>query len=210
MLMNNTSAIPTGLTALQLAAALTQQQWAELERFAGKRLRRSLTAPYKHRALAIYDGRTLVHTAVEQFALGDIGYRGGRKLAPHHRTNTQAFIHAMQAAINSLISHALGRTEFLREHLPVGLEEAERGTYEPREPVSPGEQLELRDLERSLFAQLDQKASDNPKRQAAVAALKNDCVAGHACGENGLRVNPDLKHQIRRQAQSVWEDLTLE
>jgi len=210
MLMNNTSANPTGLTALQLAAALTELQWTELEKFADKRLRRSLTAPHKHRALAIYDGRVLVHTAVEQFAMGDLGYRGGRKLAPHHRLNAQTFIYAMQGAINSLISHALSRTEFLHEHLPVGMEEAGPGIYEPREPAGPGEQLEQRDLQQNLFAQLADHAGSNPKRQAAVAALKDDCLIGHTRGEIKEEISAWRKTAVRRQAQVIWKNLTID
>jgi hypothetical protein len=208
--MHNTSANRTGLPALQLAAALTQEQWNDLEAFAAKRLRRSMNAPDKQRALAIYDGRTLVHTAVEQFALGDLSCRGGRKLHPGNRINPLAFIHALQAAINSLISNILDSAEFSRPHLPVGLEAVERGVCEPHESTDLGDQLEMRDLENQLFTQLEQGAAGNPGQREAVEALKNDCIAGHACGENGTTVHPEVKRQVRRQARAIWEHLTLD
>ena len=210
MLMNNTSAKTTGLSALQLAAALTAEQWTELEEFADKRLRRSMKNPGKQRALAIYDGLSLVHTAIEQFALGDLGYDGGRKLAPGSRVNAAAFINAMHAAINSLISNILGNAEFSHYHLPVGQQEAERGVWEPQEISELGDQLEMRDLEQQLFTQLEKSADDDQQQQTAVEALKNDCIAGHASGESGLNVGRNLKHKVRRQAQAIWRDLTLE
>jgi len=210
MLMNNTSAKPTGLTALQLAAALTAEQWTELEEFADKRLRRSMKNPGKQRALAIYDGLSLAHTAIEQFALGDLGYPGGRQLPAGNRVNPSTFIHAMHSAINSIINHALSRVEFSYEHTPVGSEEIERGVYEPVEAASLDNQLEMRDLQQRLFTQLEQDAGGDQKRLTAVEALKNDCLAGHACGENGLNLNPELKRQVRHQAQQIWKDLTLE
>ena len=208
--MHNTSANRTGLPTLQLAAALTQEQWNDLESFAAKRLRRSMNAPNRQRALAIYDGRTLVHTAVEQFALGDLGCRGGRILYPRSRITSGTFIHAMQAAINSLISNILDSAEFSRTHLPVGLEEVERGVCEPQESTDLGDQLEMRDLENQLFSQLEQRAGDNPGRRGAVEALKNDCIAGHACGENGTTVHPEAKRQVRRNAKAIWRDLTMD
>jgi hypothetical protein len=210
MLMNNTSANPTGLTALQLAAALTQLQWTELEKFADKRLRRCLNTPGKQRALAIYDGRTFVHTAVEQFALGDLGCKSGRKLAAGNRVSAATFIHAMHAAINSLISNILGNAEFSRHHLPVGQQEAERGVWEPQEKSGLGDQLEMRDLEQQLFTRLEQDAGDDQQQQTAVEALKNDCIAGHACGENGLKIDPELKRHVRREARAIWDHLTME
>ena len=210
MLMNNTSAKPTGLTALQLAAALTEEQWTELEEFADKRLRRSMNHPGKQRALAIYDGLSLVHTAIEQFALGDLGFPGGRQLPAGNRVDTATFIHAMHSAINSIINHALSRVEFSHEHKPIGSEEVERGFCEPIETASLDHQLEMRDLQQRLFTQLEQDAGGDQKRLTAVEALKNDCLAGHACGENGLNLNPELKRQVRHQAQQIWKDLTLE
>jgi hypothetical protein len=210
MLMNNTSAKTTGLTALQLAAALTEDQWTELEEFADKRLRRSMNHPGKQRALAIYDGLSLVHTAIEQFALGDLGYPGGRQLPAGNRAGTATFIHAMHSAINSIINHALSRVEFSHEHTPIGSEEIERGFCEPIETASLGNQLEMRDLQQRLFTQLEEDAGGDQKRLTAVEALKNDCVAGHACGETGLSISRNLKHQVRRQAQAIWKDLTLE
>ena len=210
MLMNNTSANPTGLSALQLAAALTAEQWTELEEFADKRLRRSMKNPGKQRALAIYDGLSLVHTAIEQFALGDLGYDGGRKLAPGSRVNADAFINAMHAAINSLISNILGNAEFSHPHLPVGQQEAERGVWEPQEISELGDQLEMRDLEQQLFTQLEKAAGDDQQRQTAVEALKNDCIAGHACGETGLKIDPESKRHVRRKARAIWDRLTME
>lgn len=208
--MNNTSANRNGLTALQLAAALTEEQWTDLERFADKRLRRSMNTPSKQRALAIYDGFTLAHTAMEQFALGDLGSKDGRKLPPGNRVNTATFIEAMRSAINSIINHALARAEYYSDHLPVGLEEVEPGVCEPHEDTDLADQLELRDLEQQLFTQLEQDAGDDRQKQTAVESLKSDCIAGHACGENGLEVNPDLKKQVRRDARAIWRDLSIE
>ena len=105
MLMNNTSANPTGLSALQLAAALTAEQWTELEEFADKRLRRSMKNPGKQRALAIYDGLSLVHTAIEQFALGDLGYPGGRKLPAGNRVNSATFMAPARQIATSQVDH---------------------------------------------------------------------------------------------------------
>lgn len=208
--MHNTSANRTGLPTLQLAAALTQEQWNDLESFAAKRLRRSTNTPYKQRVLAIHTGRDLVHTAVEQFALGDLGDPGGRKLAARHRIDSEAFLNAMRAAINSNISHALDLTEFTQEHLSVGLQEAERGVCEPCEPANLDEQLELRDLEQNLFEQLEEKAGGNLRRQAAVEALRDDCQTGHARGKSREGVDMVAKNEVREQAQAVWRNLTLD
>ena len=210
MLMNNTSANPTGLSALQLAAALTAEQWTELEEFADKRLRRSMKNPGKQRALAIYDGLSLVHTAIEQFALGDLGYPGGRKLPAGNRVNSATFIHAMHSAINSIINHALSRVEFSYEHTPVGSEEIERGVYEPVEAASLDNQLEMRDLQQRLFTQLEEDAGGDQKRLTAVKALKNDCLTGHVRGKANEKVNRDLKLEVRQQAQAIWKNLTLD
>jgi hypothetical protein len=80
--MNNTSATPIGLTTIQLAAALTPQELADLEQFATRRLKRSAASTARQRALAIHCGKSLLHTAIERFALGDVGFPGGRRLKP--------------------------------------------------------------------------------------------------------------------------------
>jgi hypothetical protein len=210
MLMNNTSAKPTGLTALQLAAALTEDQWTELEDFADKRLRRSMNHPGKQRALAIYDGLSLVHTAIEQFALGDLGYPGGRQLPAGNRINAATFINAMHSTINSIINHALSRVEFSHEHKPIGSEEVERGFCEPIETASLDHQLEMRDLQQRLFTKLEEDAGGDQKRLTAVEALKNDCLTGHVRGKAHENVNRDLKLAVRQQAQAIWKNLTID
>lgn len=210
MLMNKTSATPNGPTVLELAAALTQPQWSELEQFADKRLRRSACTPQRQRALALFSGQAIVHTAVEQFALGELGNAGGRKLSQIQRSGREPFLHALRGAINSLIAHALDRTEFSQEHLSVGAESVEPGAYEPPNPTDLTEQLELHELERTLFTRLTARAGNNASRQLAVEALREDCAAGHACGEPGLEVNPEMKRQVRQQARDVWKNLTLD
>jgi hypothetical protein len=205
----NKSAIPIGLPALELAAALTSQQWTDLERFAEKRLRRSACTPQRQRVLAFLSGRTIVHTAVEQFALGDLDSPGGRKLRRRQRTGPAPFLDALRGAINSSIANAFACTEFSHEHMPIGAEAVEPDVYEPRSQTSLGEQLDLRDLERILFSQLKAEAGDDQRRQAAVHALRDDCVTGHARGKAGQGVDMSVKNEVRQQAQEIWNELNL-
>ena len=118
----NKSATPIGLSTIELATALTTQQWADLERFAEKKLRRSACTPQRQRVLALFSGRAIVHTAVKQFALGDLHHEGGRKLTRRQRTGSAPFLGALRGAFNSLVTHVLDCSEFSREHIPVGAE----------------------------------------------------------------------------------------
>lgn len=206
LLMNTPSADQIGLTVIHLTAALSSQQWIALKQFAEKRLRRVTRSPLRQRLYALHCPRSLVHTAIEQFALGDVGLPGGRKLKPHQRSGPDTFVPAIQAVVNSLLSHMLEKSEIQNEHLPIG-EAPGLNCHEPSEPSSLSAQLEAGDLQRELFNRLQADAGENPELQAAVRSLQDDCVTGHVMGTGG--VTPEAKRQVRERARQKWEDLTL-
>ena len=199
-----------GLTALELAAALTDQNWAALEKFAEKRLQRSAANGHRQRALTLTSGRVLVHTVIEQMVRSDLGFPGGRTLSPQGRSGIEPFLDALRWAINSCAANLAKRDEFALEHVPVGAEEIEDDVHEPRDQTSLSEQLEFRDLERHLFARLEQDAANNPGRQAALAALRADCLTGNICGENCGEIDPEQKRHVRRLARQMWQELSMD
>jgi hypothetical protein len=205
--MNTTSAEPIGLTVIELTAALTSQQWTNLEQFAEKRLRRVTRSPVRQRLYALHCPRSLIHTAIEVFALGDVDLPGGRKLKPHQRSSSETFVLAIQAVVNSLLSHIVEQSEFQHEHIAVGTEEQIPNGYEPSEPPNLSADLEVRDLQRNLFNRLQADAGENHERQAAVQSLQDDCITGHIMGAGG--VTPEAKRRVRERARQEWENLTL-
>lgn len=205
--MKTTSTNTTGLSAIELAAAVTNQQWHDLERFASRRLRRASTTPARQRALAQFTGHALINTALEKFGLGDCGHPDGRYLSPRQRVNAHTFLDALRGAINSFIADAGRSAEASHDWLPVG-SEVEPGHHEPRDGFDISESLAARDLERQLFNELAAQAGDDMDQQAAVKSLRDDCVTGHRRGDDGR--NPETKRQVRRQARVVWEQLTME
>ena len=205
--MKKTSAPQIGLSARDLAAALTTQQWHELETFAAKRLGRAATNPPRQRALAQFTERSLINTAVEKFLLGDCGDPQGRYLSPSQRVSTVTFMNAVRGVINSLISDGCRSAEYELDWIAIG-NEGEPGHHEPRDPYDAAEALSVRDLERQLFNELAAHAENDPEQQAAIAALRDDCATGHRRGSAGL--NAETKRQVRRQAREVWEHLTMD
>jgi len=205
--MKKTSATKIGLSAIDLAAAVTNQQWHDLERFASRRLRRAATTPARQRALAQFTGHALINTALEKFSLGDCGHPDGRYLSQKQRVNAHTFLDALRGAINSFIADAGRSAEANHDWLPIG-SEVEPGYHEPSDHVDVGESLSVRDLERQLFHELAAQAGDDVAQQAAIAALRDDCVTGHRRGDGGQ--NPETKRQVRRQAREVWEQLTMD
>ena len=198
------------LTALELAAVLTKQNWAALEKFAEKRLQRSAANGHRQRALILTSGRVLAHTVIEQMVRSDLGFRGGRTLSPQGRSGIEPFLDALRGAINSSVANLAKREEFALEHVPVGAEEIEDDIYEPRDQASLPDQLEFRDLERHLFSRLEQDAANHPGRQAALAALRADCLTGNICGENSAEIDPEQKRHVRRLARRTWQELSMD
>jgi hypothetical protein len=207
--MNKTSATTNGLKTIELVAALTSLQLSELEAFAEKRLRRAAGAPERQRAMSLHCGRSLLHTAIERFALGDAGFPGGRRLRPHQRVDAAAFCHALRGAINSLVQHAFDSPEFESPHLSVASGAEGKEFHDPLEPGSLPDQLEVRDLEANLFDRLTADAGHDQRLQAAVASLREDCTTGHVMGVKGDGVDAEAKRVVREQARQEWENLTL-
>jgi hypothetical protein len=206
--MKKTSAkTTTGLSAIELATAINNQQWSDLERFASRRLRRAASTPSRQRALAQFTGCSLINTALEKFGLGDCGHPEGRYLSPQQRANAHTFLDALRGAINSFIADACRTAESTHDWLPIG-SEREPGYHEPCDHFDVGESLAVRDLERQLFNELAAHAGDDVDQQAAIAALRDDCVTGHRRGDGGQ--NTEAKRQVRRQAREVWEQLTMD
>jgi hypothetical protein len=205
--MKQTSAPQTGLSAKELAAALSTQQWHDLEAFAAKRLSRAATNPPRQRALAQFTEQSLINTAVEKFLLGDCGHPEGRYLAPSQRVSTATFMNAVRGVINSLISDGCRSAEYELEWVAVG-NEGEPDHHEPRDPFDAAEGFSVRDLEQQLFAELAARAGDDPDQLAAIEALRADCVTGHRRGNGGP--DTETKRQVRRQARHVWEHLTMD
>lgn len=203
-----TSSINTkGLTVAELTAALTKQQQADLEQFATKRLKKSASTPARQRALALHCGRSLFHAAFERFAMGDAGWPGGRRLKPHQRTDTGAFIHALRGAINSLIQHTLANREFDCEHLEAVNWKAQPDQTTSQQILDQPRELEFQDLQRQLFDRLNASAGADEHMQAAVEALRQDCVTGHCKGVDQAGVDYEAKRLVRQQAQREWEIL---
>lgn len=190
---------------MQLTAALTTQQWTSLEQFAEKRLRRVTRSPVRQRLYALHCPRSLVHTAIEQFVLGDVDLPGGRKLKPQQRSGPDTFVPAIQAVVNSLLSHMLEKCEFQHQHMAVSTGELIPDCHEPCEPSSLSTELEVRDLQRNLFDRLERDAGENHERQAAVQSLHDDCVTGNVMGAGG--VGPEAKRRVRDQARREWKKL---
>jgi hypothetical protein len=207
MLMKHTSASQTGLSAKELAAALTPQQWLDLESFAIKRLHRAASNPARQRALAQFTERSLINTAIEKFLLGDCGHPGGRYLSPPQRVSTATFMNAVRGVINSLISDGCRTAEYELDWVAIG-NDGEPDHCEPSDPRDAAEALSVRDLERQLFAELAAHASKDPDQQAAVNELRDDCVTGHRRGSGGS--NTETKRQVRRRARAVWEHLAMD
>lgn len=190
---------------MELAAEITSDQWINLERFAANRLRRAATSPPRQRALAQFCPRSLLHTALERFATGDAGGAEGRRLQPHQRTDVETFMHALRSAVNSLLADACRRAEVEYEHLLVGSSEFEPGAVEPQAAVNADEELSLRDITSQVFAHLESEAGTNAGQRAAVQALRDNCLTGHAHGDSG--VNHKVAHKVRQQAQQLWREL---
>lgn len=203
--MTTTSTNTNGLTVTELTAALTKQQHADLEQFAAKRLKKSASTPARQRALAIYCGRSLFHAAFERFAMGEAGWPGGRRLKPHQRTDTGAFVHALRGAINSLIQHTLADREFGCEHLEADNWKAQPDQTTHRQVLDQPRELEFQDLQRQLFDRLDASAGADERMRAAVEALRQDCVTGHCKGVDQAGVDYEAKRVVRQQAQREWE-----
>lgn len=193
---------------MQLAAALTSQELSELEQFATRRLKKSAFSTERQRALAIHCGQSLLHTAIERFALGEVAFPGGRKLKPHQRTSSEGFMHAIRGAINSLIQHAFEAPEFHHEHLAVGSEESD--AYDPRDPDTLALQNELRDLEQHLFTSLTESAGNNQRLLEAIEALQEDCHTGNFKGANHCGISARAKRRARRAAQRKLRRLVTE
>jgi hypothetical protein len=207
LLMKKTSATTTGLSAIELATAINNQQWSDLERFASRRLRRAASTPSRQRALAQFTGCSLINTALEKFGLGDCGHPDGRYLSQKQRVNAHTFLDALRGAINSFIADACRTSESAHDWLPIG-NEREPGHHEPRDHSDVNESLTVRDLERQLFNELAAQAGDDPEQLAAIASLRDDCVTGHRRGDGDQ--NPEVKRQVRRQAREVWEQLSMD
>lgn len=205
--MKKTSATKIGLSAIELATAVTNHQWHDLERFASRRLRRAASTPARQRALGQFTGCSLINTALEKFGLGDCGHPNGRYLSSRQRNNAYAFLDALRGAINSILSDACRTSECAHDWLPIG-NEREPGHHEPRDGIDVEESLSVRDLERQLFNELAARAGDDPEQLAAIAALRDDCVTGHRRGSDGL--NAEAKRQARREAREVWDQLTMD
>ena len=187
-------------TALKLIDAITSKQHRELELFAENRLRRATLSGSRQRAQSLYCARSIVNSAFEKFAIGDAGLPGGRILKPHQRESVEVFLNAVRGAINSLISHALEKSEYQSDHIPIIISHGGDQYFEPLVPVNSAVDLELRDIEQSLFANVTRQLLGDMQLGIALESLRNDCITGHISGVCGDGVAVEAKRVVRNLA----------
>lgn len=181
---------------MELAAEITENEWMELEQFAEKRLRRTGRNPASQHTLTQWCGRSLVHSALESFGLGEKSKSAGRRLRASQRT-ARGLIFALQSAINSIIANSCRCAEAGFEHLSLNVETPALNPPAGTDVVA---EISERELRSQLFEQL-QHGAETEMEDAALTSLHDDCITGNARGGGG--VDREVKRQIRRQAREV-------
>jgi len=189
-------------SVLKLIAAITPEQHLELERFAENRLRRATASGTRRRAAALFCSRSILNSVFEKYAKGDAGLPGGRILKPYQRERVEDFLNVIRGAINSVISHAVEKSEYQADHISIIVGDVGCKYSEPISTVSPALDLEMRDLEHRLFARVTQMLHGDSQLFIAMESLRNDCATGHVSGFDGEGVSIEAKRTVRKLAKS--------
>ena len=191
----------------ELIELMTHDHYRELEYFTENRLRRATCAGMRKRAVALHCARSIIHSAIERFVLGDAGLSGGRVLNIIHRKSVETFIFAVRASINSIIYHAVDKFEYSCEHLTIEPEAIADEIVNKADSKNIMLELELRDIERVLFRKMSENIGDDKEMQTALESLRNDCVTGHSRGICNADVTTEAKRRIRKLAKKTWKNM---
>lgn len=200
----SSSSLPT---ALQLVAALTEEEHRYLRAFAAKRLRRLQGQQALAHFLTGKIPEDLVHDALQKVLIGDKHPKKGRKLAVKNRQSPQAFMQCIMGIINSVLSHAV-QTELRFPQISCGDVEQEVTPLAVPEWSDTAGVAERRDLQSELFTRLDLIARTEPSLKPIIRHWSanfhdTDRIAGPEFDQN-------LVHRVRQHARRIMHELGAE
>jgi hypothetical protein len=192
-----------------LVAALTTEQLQRIHSFADHKLQHALRRPGMDRLLGGKIPQDLVNTVIAKFLMFESKPGHGRLVPATARRSPEAFVRWLMGAISSEITNLAASLEAARKHLPIaGNEEDEWAAIELVEQLDLMRLLERRDLQRVMFARLNQIALNEPALAPVVRYWEQHFEFSDRIGA------PEFNHnsieRVRQHARSILKSLARE
>jgi len=192
-----------------MVAALSPKQLQQIHSFADRKLQHAMGRPGMDRLLAGKIPEDLVNAVIAKFLVFELEPGHGRLVPASARRNTEAFMCWLMGAISSEITNLAASSEAARKHLPVaGSEEDKGAAFELVEQLDFMKLLERRDLQRVMFARLNQITLNEPALAPVVRHWEEHFEFSNRIG--GPEFNHNLVERVRQHARSILKSLARE
>jgi hypothetical protein len=191
-------------TALQMVAALTEEQHHQLHEFAVKRMRRLRNMSEFVNFTAGKSPMDFVHEALHKLLLGDSHPKKGRRLSAKNRSSSDAFLRCVMGIINSDLSNAV-RDACRFPYVPAHDSDFEVGMVNGQEWSDTTGQTERRDLQRELFARLEPVLQTEPALAPVIRYWSDHFQESDRIGGPGM--DPNLVYRVRQHARRILREL---